>query len=170
MPLYLLGFNHFLNTGAPVLLLFPFAFRAPILIQYVTRQSFGGWPRAAAAPPGRGWPGSWLRSQCTARPMGEITNKRERAPCVERETGGSMAGTGNDDFFNGHAQDVEAQPVQKKKNIFKRIQETDTKTVTTYLRYANLCNAMCIITAGVVTLATLGSFNLTTMFIGLYIA
>ena len=57
-----------------------------------------------------------------------------------------------------------------KKNIFKKIQDTDTKTVTTYLRYANLCNALCIMTAGVVTLATLGSFNLTTMFIGLYIA
>jgi hypothetical protein len=82
-----------------------------------------------------------------------------------------MDGTGNDDFFNGQAQgggDVEA--AAPKKNIFKKIQDTDTKTVTTYLRYANLCNALCIITAGVVTLATLGSFNLTTMFIGLYIA
>ena len=85
--------------------------------------------------------------------------------------------TGNqqtDDFFSGNAQDVESQQNQnstkKKKNIFKQIQDTDTKTVTTYLRYANLCNAICIITAGVVTLATLGSFNLTTMFIGLYIA
>ena len=95
------------------------------------------------------------------------TNEREPL-CVERETGGSMAGTGNDDFFNGHAQDVEAQPAQKKKNIFKKIRETDTKTVTTYLRYANLCNAMCIITAGVGP--TRYSFNLTTMFIGLYIA
>ena len=80
-------------------------------------------------------------------------------------------GTGNDDFFDGRAQqqDVEAQRAPKK-NIFKKIQDTDTKTVTTYLRYANLCNALCIMTAGVVTLATLGSFNLTTMFIGLYIA
>ena len=79
---HLLGFNHFLNTGAPVLLLFPFAFRAPILIQYVTRQSFGGWPRSVKPrPPGRGWP--WILAQIPmhgeAR-LGDHTNKREREP------------------------------------------------------------------------------------------
>ena len=73
------------------------------------------------------------------------------------ETMPGQTGTGNDDFFNGNAQrngDVEAGAAKPaKKNIFKKIQDTDTKTVTTYLRYANLCNALCIITAGVVTLA-----------------
>ena len=103
--------------------------------------------------------------------------ERQRDRETERQRGRDTMSSGNQqtqDFFNGNAQDVESQQGQnsakKKKNIFKQIQDTDTKTVTTYLRYANLCNAVCIITAGVVTLATLGSFNLTTMFIGLYIA
>ena len=82
-----------------------------------------------------------------------------------------------DDFFNGNAQNSmengQAGASQKpKKGALQKIRETDTKTVVTYLRYANLCNAICIITAGSVTVATLGSgsIDLTTMFIGLYIA
>lgn len=65
------------------------------------------------------------------------------------------------------------QQVEKpKKSTCQKIRDLDTKTVISYLRYANLCNALCIITAGVVTVVTLsgGSFDLTTIFIGIYIA
>ena len=63
------------------------------------------------------------------------------------------------------------QPIDNRSRC-QKIKDLDTKTVISYLRYANLCNAMCIITAGIVTVATLGSgsLNLTSMFIGLYIA
>lgn len=81
-----------------------------------------------------------------------------------------------EDFFNGTAQNSmengqAGAPKQPKKGALQKIRETDTKTVVTYLRYANLCNAVCIITAGVVTVVTLASasLDLTTMFIGLYI-
>jgi hypothetical protein len=62
------------------------------------------------------------------------------------------------------------QPIDNRSRC-QKIKDLDTKTVISYLRYANLCNAMCIITAGIVTVATLGSgsLNLTSMFIGLYI-
>jgi hypothetical protein len=33
----------------------------------------------------------------------------------------------------------------------QKIKDLDTKTVVSYLRYANLCNAICIITAGIIT-------------------
>jgi hypothetical protein len=64
------------------------------------------------------------------------------------------------------------QPIKDTRSVCTKIRDLDTKTVISYLRYANLCNAMCIITAGIVTVATLGSgsLNLTSMFIGLYIA
>ena len=64
------------------------------------------------------------------------------------------------------------QNQQDTRSRCQKIKDLDTKTVISYLRYANLCNAVCIITAGIVTVATLGSgsLNLTSMFIGLYIA
>ena len=64
------------------------------------------------------------------------------------------------------------QPIKDNRSTCQKIKDLDTKTVISYLRYANLCNAMCIITAGIITVATLGSgsLNLTSMFIGLYIA
>jgi len=78
-----------------------------------------------------------------------------------------------EDPINAQQQQQQTQQALKdRRSICKKISDLDTKTVISYLRYANLCNAMCIITAGIVTVATLGSgsLNLTSMFIGLYIS
>lgn len=78
--------------------------------------------------------------------------------------------------FPGESQARQAQPTAAaagpKKSCCQKIRDLDTKSVISYLRYANLCNALCIITSGVVTVVTLsgGSFDLTTIFIGIYIA
>ena len=102
--------------------------------------------------------------------MGELELRDDTLLCTCAAMSSSQ-----EDFFNGNAQNnMENGQAggQKKKGALQKIKETDTKTIVTYLRYANLCNAVCIITAGAVTVATLASatLNLTTMFIGLYIA
>ena len=75
-------------------------------------------------------------------------------------------------FADPERQQQQQQPIKDNRSTCQKIKDLDTKTVISYLRYANLCNAMCIITAGIITVATLGSgsLNLTSMFIGLYIA
>ena len=58
----------------------------------------------------------------------------------------------------------------RRKSSLQKLKEMEASQVLKILRYVNLCNALCVITAGIITVVTLGGFDITTIFVGVYIS